>query len=76
MAAFAVDGALPIFDPTTAAVFSITGAAARFVTVGGRVLLRDGVLVAARLGLAARMESLGGALADWLEAGGELSAAV
>jgi 5-methylthioadenosine/S-adenosylhomocysteine deaminase len=73
LAAFAIDRNRPTFDPVTAAVFSITGAAARFVTVGGRVLLRDGLLVAPKLGLAERMESLGEALADWLEVGGELS---
>ncbi|MGH7618395.1 MAG: amidohydrolase family protein [Gemmatimonadaceae bacterium] len=71
LAAFAMDRARPTFDPATAAVFSITGAAARFVTVGGRVLLRDGVLVAALPGLGPRMESLGAALAEWLGAGGE-----
>jgi 5-methylthioadenosine/S-adenosylhomocysteine deaminase len=72
LAAFAVDRVRPTFDPMTAAVFSITGGAARFVTVGGRVLLRDGLLVAASSMLGARMEAIGARLAGWLEAGGEL----
>lgn len=72
LAAFAIDGARPVFDPITAAVFSITGASAQFVTVGGRVLLRDGLLVAANDMLGARMEALGAGLGDWLDAGGEL----
>jgi cytosine/adenosine deaminase-related metal-dependent hydrolase len=73
LAAFAIDRTRPTFDPVTAAVFSITGAAARFVTVAGHVLLQNGALVAPTSGLATRMEGMGGALADWLEAGGELS---
>jgi 5-methylthioadenosine/S-adenosylhomocysteine deaminase len=73
LAAFAISNTRPTFDPVTAAVFSITGSAARFVMVAGRVLLRSGSLVAPREGLAERMESLGAALADWLEAGGELA---
>jgi 5-methylthioadenosine/S-adenosylhomocysteine deaminase len=76
LAAFALDRHLPTFDPVTAAIFSITGNAARFVTVNGRVLLKDGVLVAPRTDLAQRMESLGESLADWLEAGGELTGVV
>jgi 5-methylthioadenosine/S-adenosylhomocysteine deaminase len=76
LAAFAIDRNRPTFDPVTAAVFSITGGAARFVTVGGRVLVRGGALVAPKAGLAERMESLGGALADWLGAGGELAGPV
>ena len=76
LAAFAIEHRRPTFDPVTAAVFSITGSAARFVTVAGRVLVRSGEMVASNSGLAARMELLGGALADWLDAGGELSGAV
>ena len=45
LAAFPLDGAGPIQDPVTAAVFSITGARARFVSVAGKPLVRDGVLV-------------------------------
>jgi 5-methylthioadenosine/S-adenosylhomocysteine deaminase len=76
LAAFSIGGCGPTFDPVTAAVFSITGTAARFVTVAGRALVRDGEMVASNSGLAARMQVLGGALADWLDAGGELSGAV
>jgi cytosine/adenosine deaminase-related metal-dependent hydrolase len=76
LAAFAIDRVGPIFDPATAAVFSISGSAARFVTVAGRVLVNDGRIVASNSGLAAKIQVLGGALADWLDAGGELSGAV
>jgi 5-methylthioadenosine/S-adenosylhomocysteine deaminase len=75
LAAFAIGRCGPTFDPVTAAVFSITGAAARFVTVAGRALVRDGEMVASNSGLASRMHLLGGALADWLDAGGELAGA-
>jgi len=76
LAAFAIDRCGPTFDPITAAVFSIRGHAARFVTVAGRELVRDGEMVASNSALGARMQVLGGALADWLDAGGELSGAV
>jgi cytosine/adenosine deaminase-related metal-dependent hydrolase len=76
LAAFALDRRRPTFDPVTAAVFSVTGAAARFVTVAGRVLLKDGALVAPKSDLSQRMELLGEMLADWLEAGGELAGVV
>jgi 5-methylthioadenosine/S-adenosylhomocysteine deaminase len=71
LAAFAMAPFLPVQDPVTAAVFSMTGARARFVAVAGRVLVRDGQLVSPRAGLSERMQQLGDALADWLESGGE-----
>jgi len=73
LAAFALDRSRPTVDPVTAAVFSITGASARFVAVAGRPLVRDGVSLAATPSLENRMESLGRALAEWLESGGELA---
>lgn len=76
LAAFAMDRCGPTFDPVTAAVFSIRGAGARFVTVAGRELVRGGEMVASNSALGARMQVLGGALADWLDAGGELTGAV
>lgn len=72
LAAFALDRARPTFDPITAAVYSVTGADARFVAVAGRPLLRDGALLGAKVGLPERIESLARALADWLAAGGEM----
>lgn len=75
LAAFALDRARPTFDPIVAAVYSITGADARFVAVAGRPLLRDGVLLGAKVGLDERMESLARALSDWLAAGGEVAGA-
>jgi 5-methylthioadenosine/S-adenosylhomocysteine deaminase len=76
LAAFALDPVGPTQDPITAAVFSITGARTRFVSVAGTALVRDGVLVNQRHGLAARMQSLGTALAQWLDGGGEMRGVV
>jgi 5-methylthioadenosine/S-adenosylhomocysteine deaminase len=72
LSAFRIDRTSPTFDPVTAAVFSITGANTQFVTVAGRVLLRDGNLVDARVGLAERMQTLGESLGAWLSTGGEM----
>jgi cytosine/adenosine deaminase-related metal-dependent hydrolase len=72
LAAFRIDQATPIFDPVTAAVFSLTGASTEFVCVAGRPLLRDGQLVAPRDGLAERMHALGKSLSVWLATDGEL----
>lgn len=76
LAAFALDGLQPAQDPVTAAVFTLNGARARFVTVAGDVKVRDGTLVVARAGLAERMRELGQALADWLDSGGEMRGVV
>jgi 5-methylthioadenosine/S-adenosylhomocysteine deaminase len=72
LAAFRINRAGPTFDPVTAAVFSISGANTQFVSVAGRVLLRDGELVDTRDGLADRMQTLGDSLAAWLSGGGEM----
>jgi 5-methylthioadenosine/S-adenosylhomocysteine deaminase len=72
LAAFAIGPARPIQDPVAALVFSISGARARFVSVAGRVLVRNGELVAPRPGLAERMQKLAEDLASWLDAGGEM----
>ena len=76
LAAFAIDPAVPIQDPVAALVFSISGARARFVTVAGKVLVRNGEIVSPRAGLAERMQSLADALAAWLDSGGELRGSV
>jgi cytosine/adenosine deaminase-related metal-dependent hydrolase len=76
LAAFSLAGVGPIQDPVAAAVFSITGARARFVTVAGKPLMRDGMLIAPRSGLDQRMQLLGGSLADWLASGGEMMGVV
>ncbi|MEO7086277.1 MAG: amidohydrolase family protein [Gemmatimonadaceae bacterium] len=65
LAAFSLDAVPPTYDPVTAAVFSTTGARARFVCVAGSPLLRDGTLVLKRDGLAERMQSLADALSEW-----------
>ena len=71
LAAFPLDGVGPTTDPTTAAVFSLAGAKATFVAVAGRPLVAESRLQSRRPDLAARMQELGDALADWLDAGGE-----
>ncbi len=76
LAAFALDPAGPTHDPIAAAVFSVTGARARFVAVAGSVLLRDGHLSSPRPGLAERMQGLANALGEWLAAGGEMTGLV
>jgi 5-methylthioadenosine/S-adenosylhomocysteine deaminase len=76
LAAFSLDGVRPTFDPVSAAIFSISGADARFAAVAGRVLLRNGELVSPVAGLAERIDAMSQRLADWLAAGGELQGAV
>jgi cytosine/adenosine deaminase-related metal-dependent hydrolase len=76
LAAFAMDPVGPTQDPITAAVFSITAGRTRFVSVAGKVLVRDGQLVAPRPWLADRMRALGSALAEWLDSGGEMRGVV
>ena len=76
LAAFPLDGMSPVHDPVSAAIFSIAGARARFVSVAGKPLVRDGVLVSPRAGLEQRMRSLGDYLADWLASGGEMTSVV
>ena len=72
LAAFAIDPVLPVQDPVSAAIFSLTGARARFVMVAGRPLVIDGALVSPRAGLSQRISRLGDALAGWLASGGEM----
>lgn len=76
LSAFSLEGIGPTQDPVTTAVFSLTGSRARFVTVAGRPLLRDGVLVHPRPELPSRMQSLGESLANWLADGGEMKGVV
>ena len=76
LAAFAIDPMLPVQDPVTAVVFSLTGGHARFVMVAGKTLVRDGALVTQRPELAQRMRQLGDALAEWVASGGEVQAPV
>jgi 5-methylthioadenosine/S-adenosylhomocysteine deaminase len=73
LAAFPLDAVAPTADPTTAAVFALGGAQAVFVAVAGKPLVSGGRLTGGggRPELAARMQELGDALAEWLDAGGE-----
>ena len=68
LAAFPLDGLLPVFDPMTAAIFA-AGRRARFVAVAGRVLVRDGELVNDDSSLAGRVQRSADALASWLASG-------
>ena len=72
LAAFAIEPSSPTQNPVDAAVFSITGARARFVCVAGKVLVDDGSLVAPRPNLASRMQALGDALRRWHQTNGGL----
>jgi cytosine/adenosine deaminase-related metal-dependent hydrolase len=71
LAAFPLNGvrATPAFDPEVALVFALPGTAARFVTVAGRVLVRDGRLVEGTLDGAVtdRVRASARALAAWRE---------
>jgi 5-methylthioadenosine/S-adenosylhomocysteine deaminase len=71
LAAFSLEGLAPVTDPIAAAVLALGGRRATFVSVAGKPLVSDGRLTSPRAGLAARVQALGEALADWLDAGGE-----
>lgn len=66
---FAVFGlgaaALPVGDPVAAAIFSLGGAAATFVAVAGKPLVRDGRLLGADDEVAGRVAAAGRALRAW-----------
>jgi 5-methylthioadenosine/S-adenosylhomocysteine deaminase len=70
LVAFSCEGLLPVYDPATAAVFALSGRAARFASVAGRVLLRDGALVTEDTSLGARVQRSAGAVAAWLASAG------
>ena len=76
LAAFPLAGVGPIQDPISAAIFSIAGARADFVSVAGKPLVRGGALIAPRAGLGQRMQSLADSLDDWLVSGGEMAGVV
>jgi cytosine/adenosine deaminase-related metal-dependent hydrolase len=76
LAAFSLDTIRPTHDPVAAAIFALTAAHARFVSVAGKPLVRDGQLASPRVGLADRMQSLADALQAWLDAGGEMNGVV
>ncbi|MCR4341517.1 MAG: amidohydrolase family protein [Gemmatimonadaceae bacterium] len=60
--------ALPVGDPVAAAIFSLGGAAARFVAVGGKTLVRDGRLLRGDEDVAGRVAAAGRALRAWHDA--------
>jgi cytosine/adenosine deaminase-related metal-dependent hydrolase len=60
--------AVPVHDPEAAAIFALPGVAARLVTVAGRELVRDGVLLSEDKGLAARVEGTARAMREWAKA--------
>jgi cytosine/adenosine deaminase-related metal-dependent hydrolase len=70
LAAFSLDTArgVPIHDPEAAALYALRGSDATFVSVAGRVLVRDGSVsgAAADPGLPSRVQSHADALQEWL----------
>lgn len=69
LAAFPLDTcAVPVHDPEATAIFALPGVAARLVTVVGRELVRDGVVLGEDRGLAARVEATARAMREWAKA--------
>ena len=66
-AVFALDSGArgPVHDPVAAAVLALAGTPAQFVAVAGRPLVRDGALVEADRGLAARVQASADRLREW-----------
>jgi 5-methylthioadenosine/S-adenosylhomocysteine deaminase len=60
--------AVPVGDPVAAAIFSLGGAAARFVAVAGKPLVRDGRLLRGEEDVAGRVAAAGRALRAWHDA--------
>ena len=56
----------PTHDPAAAAVLALAGTPATFVTVAGRVLVRDGTVLHADLELAERVQRAADRLRDWV----------
>jgi 5-methylthioadenosine/S-adenosylhomocysteine deaminase len=67
LAAFRIDipRTIPTGDPYSAAIFALPGRSAELVTVKGRVLVERGRARAENKALAARVQAVGAALADW-----------
>ncbi len=72
LAAFSLDAprAVPVHDPGAAALYALRGGDATFVTVAGRVLVRDGSVggSAADPDLPSRVQAQADALQEWLRA--------
>lgn len=60
--------AVPVGDPAAAAIFSLGGAAARFVAIAGKPLVRDGRLLQWDESVTGRVVAAGHALRAWHEA--------
>jgi 5-methylthioadenosine/S-adenosylhomocysteine deaminase len=73
LAAFEIGAAAPTYDPAVAAIFSIDGSKAKFVSVAGVPLVESHRLVNANAGLRERVQKSADALRDWLLDGGELA---
>jgi cytosine/adenosine deaminase-related metal-dependent hydrolase len=56
----------PVHDPTAAAVLALAGTPASYVAVGGRTLVRDGVLLERDSALATRVQASADRLQAWL----------
>jgi len=56
---------IPVHDPVATAIYSLSGAAARLVTVAGRPLVEDGAVIINPGLLHDRVAAVGDALAEW-----------
>jgi 5-methylthioadenosine/S-adenosylhomocysteine deaminase len=72
LAAYSLGDLAPTHDPAAAAVFSLGGRSASFVSVAGVPLVQDGRLTKPNAGLHERMDSIGERLKAWLDEGGEM----
>jgi cytosine/adenosine deaminase-related metal-dependent hydrolase len=66
LAAFPLEFLAPTHDPIAAAVFALPGTSASFVSVAGRELVRDGVLVTQDHALGDRIQASANTLQRWL----------
>jgi len=69
LAAFPLDEcSMPVHDPEAAAIFALPGVPAALVTVAGRELVRDGVVLGEDMALAARIVATARAMREWATA--------
>jgi cytosine/adenosine deaminase-related metal-dependent hydrolase len=66
LAAFPLDNLGPVHDPIATAIFGLPGTRASVVAVGGRELVRDGVLLDDDSALEERVQASAEALKSWL----------
>jgi 5-methylthioadenosine/S-adenosylhomocysteine deaminase len=72
LAAFSLADLAPTYDPAAAAIFSLGGRGASFVSVAGVPVIQNGRLTKPNAGLQVRMSRIAERLRDWLDGGGEM----